>query len=148
VNGYNWLDGRYNPTEYKVLEKLKDIEKVFNYLDNGLTEDVNIDETLKLAEHYGETKKIELKYFYLTFYKKGTCHIEFKDKEILKKFNIFGSQKKKWLPPSYGKVKYQDMTAEEKDVINDFEGVQSYSETVNNTSYYIMDTAKLLMLTS
>ncbi|MCY8328860.1 DUF4942 domain-containing protein [Bacillus spizizenii] len=141
-------DGRYNPTDYKVLEKLKDIEKVFNYLDNGLTEDINIDETLKLAEHYGETKKIELKYFYVTFYKKGTCHIEFKDMEILKKFNIFGSQKKNWLPPSYGKVKYQDMTTEEKDVINDFEGEQSYSETLNNRSYYIIDTSKLLMLTS
>ncbi|MGX4294686.1 DNA N-6-adenine-methyltransferase [Bacillus sp. JK62] len=149
LNGYcSWLDGRYNPTDYKVLEKLKDIEKVFNYLDNGLTEDINIDETLKLAEHYGETKKIELKYFYVTFYKKGTCHIEFKDKEILKKFNIFGSQKKNWLPPSYGKVKYQDMTAEEKDVINDFEGAQSYSDTVNNASYYILDTSKLVLLTS
>ena len=68
--------------------------------------------------------------------------------EIIKKFNIFGSQKKNWLPPSYGKVKYQDMTAEEKDVINDFEGEQSYSATVNNTSYYILDTSKLLMLTS
>ncbi len=148
LNGYSWLDGRFYPTDYKVLEKLKDIEKVFNYLDNGLTEDINIDETLKLAEHYGETKKIELKYFYVTFYKKGTCHIEFKDEEILKKFNIFGSQKKNWLPPSYGKVKYQDMTTEEKDVINDFEGEQSYSETVNNISYYIIDTSKLLMLTS
>ena len=48
---------------------MKDIEKVFNYLDNGLTEDINIDEALKLAEYYGETKKIELKYFYVTFYK-------------------------------------------------------------------------------
>ncbi|KTF59858.1 MULTISPECIES: DNA N-6-adenine-methyltransferase [Bacillus amyloliquefaciens group] len=148
LNVYSWLEGRYNPTDYKVLEKLKDIEKVFNYLDNGLTEDINIDETLKLAEHYGNTKKIELKYFYVTFYKKGTCHIEFKDMEILKKFNIFGSQKKNWLPPSYGKVKYQDMTEEEKDVINDFEGAKSYSDTVNNASYYILDTSKLLMLTS
>ncbi|WP_368223548.1 DUF4942 domain-containing protein [Bacillus velezensis] len=148
LSGYNRWDERYSPTYFTVLEKLKDIEKVFNYLDNGLTEDINIDETLKLAEHYGETKKIELKYFYVTFYKKGTCHIEFKDMEILKKFNIFGSQKKNWLPPSYGKVKYQDMTAEEKDVINNFEGSQSYSETVNNASYYILDTSKLLMLTS
>ncbi|MCY8944185.1 DUF4942 domain-containing protein [Bacillus atrophaeus] len=149
LNGFSgYFIGGFDPTYYKVIEKLKDIEKVFNYLDNGLTEDIDIDETLKLAKHYGESRKIELKYFYVTFYKKGTCHIEFKDMEILKKFNIFGSQKKKWLPPSYGKVKYQDMTAEEKDVVNDFEGAQSYSETVNNTSYYIMDTSKLLMLTS
>lgn len=40
------------------MDKLKDIEKVFNYLDNGLTEDVNIDEVLKMSKHYGETKKL------------------------------------------------------------------------------------------
>ncbi|WP_257474752.1 class I SAM-dependent methyltransferase [Bacillus velezensis] len=40
LNGYSWF-GDYSPTDYKVLEKLKDIEKVFNYLDNGLTEDIN-----------------------------------------------------------------------------------------------------------
>ncbi|PKR82885.1 DNA N-6-adenine-methyltransferase [Heyndrickxia camelliae] len=143
---YSW--GRYNPSHYDVLEKLRDIEKVFNYLDSGRTEEIDMEQTLKMAEHYGETKKIELKYFYITFYKKGTCHIEFKNMELLKKFNLFGSQRKGWLPPSYGKAQYKDMTPEEKEVINDFEGEQSYNDVMKNKSYYIMNTEELLKLTS
>jgi hypothetical protein len=143
---YSW--GRYEPTNYRVLDKLKDIEKVFNYLDGGRTAEINITEALKTAEHYQETKKIELKYFYITFYKKGTCHIEFKNDDLLHKFNLFGSQKKNWLPPTYGKVKYNDMTQEEKEIINQFEGKQSYEKVMANRSYYIMNTNELLKLTS
>lgn len=143
---YSW--GRYEPTRWKVMDKLKDIEKVFNYLDDGQTEDVDITDTLKMAEHYQETRKIDLKYFYITFYKKGTCHIEFKNMELLHKFNLFGSQRKGWLPPSYGKVKYNDMSAEEKETIDEFEGEQSYNNVMKNKSYYIMNTDKLLKLTS
>lgn len=149
LNGFNdWFNKSYHPTDYKVLDKLKDIEKVFNYLDNGETEEIDITDTLKMAEHYQETRKIDLKYFYITFYKKGTCHIEFKNMELLHKFNLFGSQKKNWLPPSYGKVKYSDMTPEEKATVNEFEGEQSYSNVMSNKSYYIMDTSELLKLTS
>jgi Domain of unknown function (DUF4942) len=143
---YSW--GKYEPTNYKVMDKLKDIEKVFNYLDSGETEEIDITQVLKMAEHYQENKKIELKYFYVTFYKKGTCHIEFKNMEILHKFNLFGSQKRNWLPPSYGKVMYKDMTMEDREIINQFEGEQSYNRVMSNKSYYIMDTTDLLKLTS
>ena len=95
MSAYGW--GGYRPTDYKVLNKLTDIEKCFNYLDGGLTEALDIREQLKFAEGYGETKKIQLKYFMVTFYQKGTCHIEFTNLELLKKFNIFGSQRKGWL---------------------------------------------------
>ncbi|WP_268877608.1 DUF4942 domain-containing protein [Heyndrickxia camelliae] len=130
------------------MDKLKDIKKVFNYLDDGKTEEIDMQQTLKMAEHYGETRKIELKYFYVTFYKKGTCHIEFKNMELLKKFNLFGSQRKGWLPPSYGKAEYKDMTPEEKAVINDFEGESSYNNVMKNKSYYFMNTEELLKLSS
>jgi hypothetical protein len=105
-------------------------------------------ESLTFAEHYGETKRIELKYFYVTFYKKGTCHIEFKNMELLHKFNLFGSQKKNWLPPSYGKTKYNDMTKEERIIIDEFEGVASYNKVMTNKSYYLVKTEELLKLTS
>lgn len=143
---HGWSIKPYNPTRYHVLDKLKDIEKVFNYLDDGITEEIDITEALKMAEHYQETRKIELKYFYITFYKKGTCHIEFKNMELLHKFNLFGSQRKGWLPPSYGKAKYNEMTAEEKEVINQFEGEQSYNKVMRNKAYYITDTRELLKL--
>ncbi len=134
---YSW--GGFRPTNYKVIEKLRDIEKCFNYLDGGLTDAIDLESSLKFAEEYGETKNIELKYFIITFYKKGTCHIVFNNDELLKKFNIFGSQKKGWLPPSYGKATYKDMTAEEKAVVNEFEGEKEYSKVMANTKYYLFD---------
>lgn len=144
LNGYDW--GGYRPSNYKVVDKLEDIEKCLNYLDGGLTEQINIQEALKFAEDYGETKNIQLKYFTVTFYKKGTCHIEFTNLDLLKKFNIFGSQKKNWLPPTYGKKEYKNMTAEEKEVVNEFEGEQEYKKTMQNKQYYLFDANKILML--
>lgn len=141
---YSW--GRYKPTRREVVSKLQDIEKCFNYLDGGLTEAVDLEESLKFAEEYGETKNIQLKYFTVTFYKKGTCHIVFNDDELLKKFNIFGSQHKGWLPPSYGKKKYQDMTQEEKAVVNEFEGEKEYNKVFSNKGYYLFDGNNLNLL--
>lgn len=143
---YSW--GSYRPTQYKVVEKLADIEKVFNYLDGGKTEDMNLKDALKFAEGYGETSKILTKYFFITFYKKGTCHLEFRDLDLLHKFNLYGSQRLGWLPPSYGKAKYSDMTAEEKTIIDEFEGKESYNKVMTNKDYFIVETSKLLRLTS
>lgn len=142
--GYSW--GRFRPTQFDTVRKLQDIEKCFNYLDGGLTEAVDLEESLKFAEEYGETKDIQLKYFTVTFYKKGTCHITFNNDELLKKFNIFGSQHKGWLPPSYGKKTYKDMTAEEKAVVNEFEGEKEYSKVIANKEYYLFDGNNLNLL--
>lgn len=141
---YSW--GGFRPTRREVVNKLQDIEKCFNYLDGGLTEAVDLEESLKFAEEYGETKNIQLKYFTMTFYKKGTCHITFNNDELLKKFNIFGSQHKGWLPPSYGKKDYKDMTAEEKAVVNEFEGEKEYNKVISNKEYYIFDGSNLNLL--
>ncbi len=144
--GYDSFWNRYNPSDYKIIRKLQDIEKCFNYLDGGLTEAVDLEESLKFAEEYGETKDIQLKYFTVTFYKKGTCHITFNNEELLKKFNIFGSQHKGWLPPSYGKKSYKDMTAEENAVVNEFEGEKEYNKVISNKEYYLFDGNNLNLL--
>lgn len=141
---YSW--GGFKPTSRNVLEKLTDIEKCFNYLDGGLTDAIDLEESLKFAEEYEESKNIALKYFSVTFYKKGTCHIVFNNEELLKKFNIFGSQHKGWLPPCYGKKNYKDMTKEEKEVIDEFEGEKSYKETMNNKKYFLFDGNNLNLL--
>lgn len=140
LNAWDSIWGKFTLTGYKgVMEKLQDIEKCFNYLDGGLTEAVDLVQSLQFAEEYGETKDIVLKYFTVTFYKKGTCHITFTNQELLKKFNIFGSQHKGWLPPGYGKKTYKDMSTEEKAVVNDFEGEAEYSKVMRNTTYYLFD---------
>ncbi len=141
---YSW--GGFKPTHRDVVAKLQDIEKCFNYLDGGLTEAVDLEESLKFAEEYEETKDIALKYFNVTFYKKGTCHITFTNEELLKKFNIFGAQHKGWLPPSYGKKTYKDMTPEEKAVVNDFEGEAEYNKVMSNSQYYLFDANSMAML--
>ena len=138
-----------NKKEYHPLReagnKLADIEKCFNYLDGGLTDAVDLTAALRNAEETGTTKNISLRYFDVTFYKKGTCHITFTNDDLLKKFNIFGSQQKGWLPPSYGKKQYQDMNKEEQDVINDFEGKVAYAKVMKNAKYFITDTNSFLL---
>lgn len=135
--------GKFDPS-YEVREKLRDIEKALNYLDGGNTAGIDMDVSLNHAEEIGQTKKIKLKYFYVTFYKKGTCHIEFTNEELLKKLNIFGSQQKGWLPPGYGKKSYHEMSQEEKAVIDDFEGAESYRQTVSNAKYFIYNPTESL----
>ena len=146
LRAYNEFWGRYEPSDCEIVNKLQDIEKCFNYLDSGLTEAIDLKESLKFAEEYKETKNIQLKFFTVTFYKKGTCHITFNNDELLKKFNIFGSQHKGWLPPSYGKKAYKDMTTEEKAVINEFEGEKEYDKVISNKEYYLFDGNSLDLL--
>ncbi len=123
-----------------VVHKLTDIEKALNYLDNGETGDTfDLESEIERAIARGQLQKIELKYFTVTFYKKGTCHLTFRNERLLKKLNIFGSQRKGWLPKGYASRKYAEMEAEEQAVIKSFEGRESYEETIREANYYLFD---------
>lgn len=145
LNATDWYDKSFRYTR-DTFETLSDIEKVLNYINNKDVESIDLDETLKNTLEKGQNKNIECKYFFLTFYKKGTCHITFKDDDLLLKFNIFGSQRKGWLPPGYGKKKYSEMDKEEKEIINEFQGEKEYNQVFNNQELFITNTSKLLML--
>lgn len=121
------------------IELLGDLEKVFNYLDNGETREVDITERLKEATEKQQSAKIVLKYFTVTFYKKNTVHITFTNERVLKKFNIYGSQKKGWLPKGYARRRYEEMSEEEQSVIESFEGRESYNASVIESEYYLFD---------
>ena len=136
MNAFSSWRGEFDP-DYQVKSQLADIEKALNYLDGGLTDGRDMELRLRHAAETGQTRKIRLKYFYVTFYKKGTCHLEFINEDLLKKLNIFGSQQKKWLPPGYGKKSYNEMQPEEKAVIDDFEGKAKYEETLSKQDYFI-----------
>ncbi len=131
-----------------IYSTLSDIEKALNYLDNCETEEVNLREVLEAAKQRFVSRKIPCKYFTVTFYKKGTCHIEFTNERLLDKLNIFGSQRKNWLPPNYGKKHYAEMTDEEKTVIDEFQGAEKYEEVMRESTYYLADTAQPLLLGS
>lgn len=135
-------------TLYSVVRKLNDIEKVMDYLNDGrIATYMDIERALAMAKREGQTRNIESRYFTLTFYKKGTVHLTFKNAELLKKFNIFGSRKKAWLPPCYGKKHYDEMTPEEKQVIDEFEGsAAEYEKTLTEKDYYLRGAGNLLTI--
>ena len=124
---------------YKERDFFEELEKIFVYLDGGKTEGADISSILygyNYSNKYNG-EKIQSKYFDVEFKKKGTAHIWFTNAELLKKFNIFGCQKHGWLPNSYGRKRYKDMSKEEQEVIKSFEGEKSYEKTVENPQYYL-----------
>ncbi len=131
-----WHKFRYS---YSVTQKLYDIEKVFDYLAGMPSGDSSLLYILRRSEDEQESKNIEFRYFICNFYKKGTCHIVFKDEELLKKFNIFGARQKGWLPPSYGRKEYCRMDDGERMVVDSFEGEASYAETFSRSEYYLYE---------
>ena len=143
-SNYKWDKNPLNV--YNCVEFLSDIQKALNYLDGGKTDDINLNVVLRKAGDENNYKKIDTKYFYVTFYRKGTCHLVFKDEELLKRFNIYASQKKNWLPPCYGNKHYNDMTEEEKQVIDSFQGEKDYETIMRNPSYYLSTNTNLLQL--
>ena len=146
-SGYGWSKETFN-TSY-VYSLMQDIEKTLSYLETGDTflQD-DLWERLKTCSKNGTTKKIPLRYFNITLYKKGTCHIEFTNIEMLDKLNIFGCQRKAWLPPCYGKKKYSDLNVKEKSVIDEFQGEQAYKQVMTDPKRYIIEPKNILMLGS
>ena len=125
---------------------ISDIEKVFDYLDGNMTASVDLHSVLERAHDSGQTKNISCKYFDVTLYKKGTMHIKFRDQALLDRFNVYCCGKKGWLPPSYGRTAYSDMTAEEKVVVDGFNGdgtegsgEKAYTEIRKNQAYYLSE---------
>lgn len=128
---------------YEAINVLQDIEKVLNYFDGNMTKPVDLHNVIEQAKD--NPKNIICKFFKVTFYKKGTCHITFTNHELIDRFNIYVGKNKNWLPPCYGTAKYSDMTDEEKQVIDAFQGEESYNKVMANKGYYL-GTADLLRI--
>ena len=148
-----WDYGRLEYHHYSdrsVYRKLDDLEKCLAFLQIGESEyiyDIDLNNQLKFYQEKQVTRKMQFKYFDVDVFKKGTMHIKFRDMELLKRFNIYGCQHKGWLPPSYGKKSYKDMNAEEKQVVNEYEGQQEYEKVYNNRENYILDVGQRMLLT-
>lgn len=146
-DAFGWLN-HGELESYRVCEYLGDIEKTLSFLDAGRTQwPETVRSIIDRANKEKQTRNIETKYFFATFYKKGTCHLLFKDMDLLEKFNMFASQRKGWLPPEYGKKRYKDMTEEEQSVIDSFQGKEKYDEVMARPDYYLDIGHNQLMLT-
>lgn len=127
LNAYDSWSHQFD-CDYRVIQRIVEMEKILNYLSKGkkTATDDRIREIIKYSKDMGWTRNIEFEYFNLTFYKKGTCHIEFTNEKAIELLNIFVAKKRNWLPPVYGKKEYYGMTDEEKDAIENFQGKDNY----------------------
>ena len=124
---------------------LDDLEKALDYLDKGETPCVSLMHRLEAAAKEGRTS-VACKYFNVRFYKKGTCHIEFYDQKILDRLNIFAARKRMWLPPTYGKVKYNDMDSESQRVVDEFLGREHYETVMQKPNEYLIEGSAVPLL--
>lgn len=139
--------GKRLSLDYKPTRKIADIAKVFSFFDTGNTAIWDeVSRIMSAAQEKCQSQNIEFRYFYVTFYKKGTAHITFKDMELLKRFNIFVGRKEGGLPPSYGKKAYSDMSEREKSIIDEFQGEDDYNKVYLDPEKYIVEGESLLAL--
>lgn len=141
----SWYSRGNNLDVYECKKKIFDIEKVFDYLDGCVTDGTDCKTAIENADAAGITRNIQCKHFKVTFYKKGTCHVQFTNLDVLHKFNLFAAMNKHWLPPSYGKKRYTDMDSEEQAVIDSFEGKESYERVMQRSDYFLNTTPPPLL---
>lgn len=151
INGfYACWDGKKELREYEIGNQIEDLERALTYLDRGeVTWRHDPANVIRLCCANGENV-MEFTYFTAKFYKKGTCHIKFRPEAapLIDRLNIFASMKKNWLPPCYGKKKYESMTEEEQAVIDDFQGENAYREVMRAPQQYIIEPANATPLLS
>lgn len=134
---------------YDTPEKLMDMVKVFNYLARDRVNVRQLVGTILEKASKQQNFNFDLRYFKVKLYKKGTIHITFLDDELLEKFNIFGCQRKNWLPPAYGRKRYSEMSPEEREVTEAFHGEAGragYEKVMKDAAYYIVDPQQLLLV--
>lgn len=138
-------------SESTALQVLGDIEKALDYLNAQPDSGYNLHARLAWANSAGQTRNIELKYFKVDIFKKGTTHIKFSPEAmpIVERLNIYASRKKNWLPPNYGKTAYTKMDQEEKAVVDSFNGDGSsgsgeaaYEDIRCKAAFYLADPAQ------
>jgi len=124
---FDWGKWKLN---HAAAETLRDIDVVMNSLDGG-REYVSISKALEDAFAKDISSGIESTYFRITAHKKNTVHLTFRDEDILRRFNVVACRGKGWLPGDFGAKAYQELTFEERVVVNSFEGEESYEKNRN-----------------
>lgn len=136
----NWSSGL--KLRYDASNKLNDLDKIMNFFA-GYKDYLSISEAVKKAEN--TLHEMESTFFFIKLHRKGTIHLKFKDKDLLRKFNYVAAKDKNWLPFDYGQKKYKDCNEEEQEVIKSFEGIASYEKNANTHIY--MQGKEILQLT-
>jgi hypothetical protein len=113
---------------------MDDIDLVMNYFTYE-KDFVSMADAVEASLKEFKNRKIVSTHFTMTIYKKGTMHLVFNNEDTLRRFNITACIGKNWLPEDYGRKAYCDMTAEEKEVVESFEGKESYNRNLGRIGF-------------
>lgn len=151
INGFRsfyWTQEKLD--EYDIVKTISDLERSLMYLDKGeigwQRDPYNV---IHMANELGnQRKELDFTYFSCKFYKKGTCHIKFRPEAapIVDRLNIFAARNRNWLPPSYGRKQYKDMSEKERAVIDEFQGEEAYKKVMENPKMYVIEAAQMTPL--
>lgn len=128
-----WFDA-----DYEVIEELDDIEKIFVYFNNGIYPEIKLSQAYVAwydARRAGEATNrnlFENSMFKVRLFQKGTMHFYVKNDALLRRFNVYVGRERTWLPPDYAMKTYNECNAEEKRVIDEFEGEKQYTSNLND----------------
>ena len=107
-----------------------DMDLVMSYLE-GTNEHPKTGEVVKdHLQNRHITRDIDTKYFKVSVFKKGTMHIAFKDEDLLRRFNIHVGKKRNFLPMDYSNKPYEDLSRDEKRMVQDFDGGEKAYKTI------------------
>ena len=127
--------------------KFSDIEKVLTYfttLENVVTFKQAVSKAIKDPRNVDPT--FESSFFIIKLHKKGTVHITFKDLNAVRRLNVYVGRAKNWLPHDYGTKSYDDMTQEEKTVVDSFDGKETYQKNLGKQLILSKQTNKFLQI--
>lgn len=146
---YGLYESKWNSWDiYKATNVLAELERILEYFNPTKTvyrSVRTINNNVKGSVDWS-AETVRYHYFTVSYKKKGTVHVTFNSEELLKKYNIFACQKHGWLPDSYGKVRYDTMTTEEKSVIDSFEGAESYKRVCQHPGFYLNTTQNFVAI--
>lgn len=141
LNGYySCWDGKKKLEAREFVNTICDIERALSYLDGeGAICRIDPYGVARVSEDRQRTS-MTFSYFDATFYKKGTCHIKFHPEAqiLVDRLNIFAARNRAWLPPTYGKKKYEDMDKMERAVIDEFQGRAEYEKVMAQPEHYLV----------
>ncbi|MCP3922519.1 MAG: DUF4942 domain-containing protein [Desulfobacterales bacterium] len=133
MTGFRGYWGDKWEIDYRTKDRINDIDKVMNFFD-GNSEYTSIASALEkaFALEDPQTRKVKSTYFTISVFKKGTIHLEFRNMDILRRFNVEACKRKNFIPEDYGNKKYESCSTQEKDIINTFENKVVYSKNVTD----------------
>jgi len=132
---YNRISFGPKKLDWEQKALLEDLHKVFSYYSIKQSKE-KISETVEKFLQQGQNRKIETDYFFISIFKKGTIHIEFKEKDALRRFNIEACKGKNFLPMDYSEKDFENLDDKDKDLVNSFETLKTYKVIKNGKHFF------------